>query len=46
MLLGQLQSGNSNDVIKQKFKRALAMAIDFGKVTQKQAMKLKLDLDL
>jgi hypothetical protein len=46
MLLGQIQNGNTNEVIKQKFKRALSMAYDFGKITRHQMEKIKMDLNI
>lgn len=46
MLLAQIQNGNINEVIKQKFKRALSMAYDFGKITRHQMEKIKMDLNL
>lgn len=46
MLLAQIQNGNTNEVIKQKFKRALSMAYDFGKITRHQMEKIKMDLNI
>jgi len=46
MLMGQIKSGNSNDIVKQKMKRALSIAYDLGKLNMNQINKIKLDLDL
>ena len=46
MLLGQIQAGNRNEVVIQKFKRALSIAYDLGKMNRNQIEKVKLDLNI
>lgn len=46
MLLGQLQAGQTNPIVKQKFKRALSIAYSLNKLNMNQINQLKLDLDL
>jgi hypothetical protein len=46
MLMGQIRSGNRNEIILQKMKRALAIAYDIGKLSRHQIDKIKIDLKL
>jgi hypothetical protein len=46
MLIGQIEAGNRNEIVLQKFKRCLSIAYDLGKLSGNQINKIKLDLNL